>query len=698
MTVAPDARARKDDAVSPLASSLPTDGVTFLLTDIEGSTRAWQAAPEAMTAPVARHYEILDSAIAVHGGMRPQEQGEGDSIVAVFRTAADAVGAALAAQLALCRELPDLPVRMALHSGDAMLRNEHNYVGLTIIRCARIRACGHGKQILLSDDTALEVGGALPPGAGVADLGVYGLRDLAGRERIWQLTHSELPATFPPLKAGASAAGNLPAPISSFIGRSADLATLSHAIAQHRLVSILGEAGVGKSRLAIAAAGAAADSMPGGVWWVPLAGVSDNEPEAVLAAVVTACSIERDNDDAIDAIVDHFRSIADALIVVDGAEHPSAAHAIDRMLARCPTIRVLAAGRQPLRIPGEVVHQLTPLGSPPDTFDGNRRELDAFDAARLFIERATAAGATARFDDAEATTVAHICRVLGGLPLGLELAAARSASTSLAQLVSSLNAVSAAPALGPGGMLASSIAWSFQLLTTSEQLALQRVAVFVGGFETDAATLVATGGELDERAAVTALSGLLEQRLLTVDDLSGRMALPPAIRQFAHARLLDSPDCAGTVSRHGEWFAGVAERFAAAGDAMPVSLLAPDEADLLAALDASMHSADPAVAYRIIGGIGPGWALLDHPDVLDAATRWLCGRSPSDGEGLWAAAVSRLCFVHADRPDSPVHGLADEARAVAELVHDEVSPTFLDAAARAMGAAGTVPHDMAATT
>jgi predicted ATPase len=684
--------------VTGVVSSLPTQGVTFLLTDIEGSTRAWQAAPDAMTAPVSRHYEILDAAIAAHHGRRPEEQGEGDSVVAVFLTATDAVAAALEAQLTLLRELPDLPVRMALHSGDAMLRNEHNYVGLTIIRCARIRACGHGRQILLSDDTARDVDGTLPPGAGVADLGVYGLRDLAGRERIWQVTHPDLPGTYPPLKAGASSAGNLPAPISSFVGRSAELAALSHAIAGHRLVSIVGEAGAGKSRLAIAAAAATTDSMAGGVWWVAPIEATDLEAgAATLAAVAQTCAIDRAGDDVLSAIATHFRSAADALVVMDGID-VAAADAVAALLSRCPTMRVVTTGRDPLRIAGEVVHSLAPLAVPPESFAGGRAELDEFDAARLFIERATAAGATARFDDAEATTVAHICRVLGGLPLGLELAAARSASTSLAQLVSSLGALAAAPAVGAAGTLASSIAWSYQLLAPHEQTALRRLAVFVGSIEIDAATAVIAGGELDERAAATALEGLLDQRLLTVDDLSGRLVLPAAVRQFAYDRLLAAADRTGVIARHGEWFAGVAERFAAAGEQMPVSLLAPDEADLLLALDVSMHSADPSVAYRIIVGVGVSWAALDHHDALDALTAWVCHRSPSDGEELWAAAVARLCVVHAGTPDAPIHVLTDEARAVAEGVHDDVSPRLLDDAQHSLRAARTVLADMAATT
>ena len=243
---------------------LPTGVVTFLLTDIEGSTQAWQTAPDEMTAIVSRHYQILDAAVATRGGVRPQEQGEGDSIVAVFTDPVDAVTTALDAQRALRRELPDLPVRMALHTGEAMLRNADNYVGLTIIRCARIRSCGFGGQILLSDDTVNAVRDALPETADATDLGLYGLRGLDGRTRIWQLTHPDLRAEFPPLKAGTSAAGNLPAPITSFIGRRDELTAVGNSLGTERLVTVVGEPGVGKSRLAQAVAGAGANAASGG--------------------------------------------------------------------------------------------------------------------------------------------------------------------------------------------------------------------------------------------------------------------------------------------------------------------------------------------------------------------------------------------------------------------------------------------------
>ncbi len=334
----------QDGPVTKSDQPLPTGVVTFLLTDVEGSTQAWQASPEAMTALVSKHYEVLDSVISSHGGTRPQEQGEGDSVVAVFTDPADAVNAAVEAQLALRSLVPELPVRMALHTGDAMLRNEDNYVGLTIIRCARIRSCGHGGQILLSADTVDATRYTLDGSLELLDLGLYGLKGLDGRERIWQLAGPGLPTDFPPLAAGASAAGNLPTPISSFVGRRAELAAIGEAVATTRLVTLVGDGGIGKTRLAIAAASAAADSMPGGVWLIPMSEAPADDVDAVAAWMLHSCAVPRPAVDPVDALIDHFASTARSLVVVDGLERAPAAAAtvIDRLLGQCPDVQVLA--------------------------------------------------------------------------------------------------------------------------------------------------------------------------------------------------------------------------------------------------------------------------------------------------------------------------------------------------------------------
>ena len=682
---------------------LPTGAVTFLLTDIEGSTQAWQASPGDMTARVSRHYEILDSIIAEHGGARPQEQGEGDSVVAVFVDPVAAVEAAVEAQVALRDAVPDLPVRMALHTGDATLRNEDNYVGLTIIRCARIRSCGHGGQILVSDDTAQATRHALDDSLGLLDLGQYGLKGLHGRERIWQITDSHLPAEFPPLNAGASATGNLPAPISSFVGRRVELVAVGEALAANRLITLVGDVGIGKTRLAMAAAAAAADSKPGGVWWVPLADVPANDTDAVASWMLHSCSLSRPSVDPVEVLIDHFGSIAHSLVVVDGlgGAGDAAAAVISRLLSQCPDTQVLATGIEPLNLPGEVVQVVPPMAMPAG--DGTMRldELEVFDATRLFIERAATTSGR-QFDDADASDIVELCRDLHGAPLAIELAAARVRSIPIADLIESLGAL--VDSDGPIDMartLASSIEWTYQLLDVDAQAALRRLGAFRGDIEIDAATSVVRGGDLDERGAAVALRRLFDQQLLTFDDASGRAGVSVAVRAFARERLLASGDVDAVTARHGEWFAAVAERFGdqlGVDQELPMSLLAPDEGDVLAALDASIESGRPAIAYRILVALGAKWGSIGLPEVGEQAANWLSTRSPSDGEEMWAAAVARACFERSGDPDSPIHQFAEEAVAIAELVGDDESTRWLSEAQQMADEAGTarsVRGDMA---
>lgn len=682
---------RNNGWVTRLTQPLPTGVVTFLLTDVEGSTQAWQASPVEMTGRVSRHYEILDAIIAEHGGARPQEQGEGDSVVAVFGDPAAAVIAAIEAQVALRSAVPELPVRMALHTGEATLRNEDNYVGLTIIRCARIRSCGHGGQILLSSDTADALGaaGAAP---GLLDLGLYGLKGLDGRERIWQVVDPRLPTEFPPLSAGASSSGNLPAPISTFVGRRHELAALGESLAAHRLVTVVGEGGIGKSRLAAAAAAATADSMPGGVWWIPLSDVPADDADAVAAWMLRSCSLPRPSVDPVDALIDHFGSVARSLVVVDGIDRArSAATVIGRLLSQCADTQVLATGVEPLHVPGEVIQSLAAMTMPDDDVT-ELRALFAHDATRLFIERATAASGR-EFDDSDATHIVDVCRTLHGAPLAIELAAARVGSTPLTELAESLGAL--VDADGPVDLtrtLTSSIEWTYQLLDGGAQTALRRLGAFRGDIEIDAATAVIRGHGLDDRAAALAIRRLLDQQLLTFDRASGRAGMSAAVRKFAHDLLHQSDDAAAVISRHGEWFAMVAERFGAqpdADEALPMSLLAPDEADVLAALDASMGSEPPTIAYRILVALGASWSSIGRPEVGQRVAQWLSTRSPGDGEEMWAAAVARACAERSDDPASPIHRFADEALAIAELVGDDVSPRHL------AGSAPSVAGDMA---
>jgi class 3 adenylate cyclase len=256
-----------------VSGPLPTGTVTFLLTDVEGSTAAWERDPHGTTTMIAAHYDLLDHAIAANAGRRPVEQGEGDSVVAVFARATDAVAAALDAQRSLAGL--GLGVRIAVHTGESEMRDEGNYFGQTVIRCARLRAIGHGGQILLSDTTRLLVGNHLPDGAWLRDLGSHRLKDLGQAERVWQLCAIDVPAEFPLLRSLDAFGHNLPTRLTTLVGRETDTAAVIATLRANRMVSLVGTGGVGKTRLALQVAAELVDRFDGGVWWAELASLTD---------------------------------------------------------------------------------------------------------------------------------------------------------------------------------------------------------------------------------------------------------------------------------------------------------------------------------------------------------------------------------------------------------------------------------------
>lgn len=635
-------------------SALPTGTVTFLMTDVEGSTRAWQAAPETLTPSIVAHYRILEDVVAEHGGARPEEQGEGDSVVAVFADPAAAVAAAVAAQRRLRTELAALPVRAALHTGPAQLRNERNYVGLTIIRCARIRSSGHGGQILLSDATATATRDRLPDATVLVDLGRYGLRGLRGRDRIWQLNHPDLQSDFPPLSAGASSSGNLPAPVSAVVGRRREIAEVSELVDRQRLVTLTGPAGIGKSRLAMEAASGAANSFGGGAWWVALPDRGVGSAAAVEQLTAAACSV--------DDVVAHFTSVADALVVYDGCDRWAQAvgtFATDLLLARCPDVRVLVTARAPLRVPGQQVWHVRPL--------------DQRDAIALFARRYTDAGGGPGLDEA---TVEQVCRRLHGVPGSIELAARRAAVTSVDRVLAGLDEIADAGVdsgvdLGTEGVAV----WGLHQIETSTRHVLHRLCVFRSPFTVAAALAVAADRQLDRDAVALAIRELVAHHLL--EPMGDLLRLPERVR----AAVADDPERPerGVADRHAAWFVARAEEFEAAGSSLPTSWIAEELADVLEAL-AHARRHDPKLALRILAAVGARWHELPverADDALTDAARWLAGRSPSDGELAWTAAVARLAFATADESDSPVRELEDEALAIAELDHDEVTQLYL---------------------
>ena len=539
-----------DPALDGATERLPVGTVTFLLTDIEGSTRLWESAGDAMAEAVSRHYEILDAAMRDQEGVRPVEQGEGDSVVAVFTRARDALLAALEAQRMLHAEAwPDgaaLRVRMALHTGDAKLRDEGNYFGPAVIRCARLRALAHGGQVLLSRATCDLVHGRLPEEATLVDLGEHRLRDLGRPEHVFALSHPDLPTVLKPLHSLDAPEHNLPHDVTSFVGRDRELVELRDELLATRLLTLTGAGGSGKTRLAIEAARRSAPRFADSARFVALAPLSHADELPVAIAAALALHLEGAEPPTV--TLRRFLSDRSLLLVLDNFEHLLAgAPLVAELLAACPRLTVLATSREPLRLAAERVFEVGPL---PVDDEGSA-------AVELFCERARARSPGFVMNAESAPHVREICRRLDGLPLALELAAAHTALLSPAELLARLNlallAGGASDAPERQRTLRATIDSSYAPLDEKRRSAFRRMAVFAGPVSIEAA-LAVTGAD------VPTLEALLDRRLLLRRD--DRVGMLVTIREFAAEHLTESGEADATHLRHAEFWRDFAEQAA----------------------------------------------------------------------------------------------------------------------------------------
>jgi predicted ATPase/class 3 adenylate cyclase len=578
--------------------------LTFLFTDIEGSTALLRRVGDGDYAQVlAGHHAVIRWGLAGHGGREVDTQG--DAFFAVFSSPRACVAAVLEMQRALeAHEWPAgerVRVRMGVHTGEASKAGT-GLVGLDVHRAARVAAVAYGGQVLVSETAAGLVRDRLPPGAALADLGVHRLKDLGRPERIFQLQAAGLQAGFPPLRSLDNPAlpNNLPAQLATFIGRDRELAEVRDLVGSSRLVTLTGAGGCGKTRLGLQVAAELLDGSGDGVWLVELAAVLDED--AVAPAISQALGITgQPGRPALEALLDALAP-QDILIVVDNCEHliGGCAKTAEAVLRRCPRVHLLATSREPLGIGGETLYRVPSL-SLPRPGQPDLAAAKSSDAVALFANRARAQGAGLRVDEQTAPVLVSICRQLDGMPLAIELAAARLRSLSLTDLHDRLGqrfrllTGGSRTALARQRTLRATVEWSYSLLTGAEQLLLGRLSVFAEGFDLDAAEAVCGFGDI-EPFDVTDLLGSLVDKSLVVAEPTGetlRYRLLETIRQFAAEQLAKTgQDQAAVAAAHCAHFLSLAE-------AAAPQLTGPDQGRWLTRLDADQANLRRAATYAV---------------------------------------------------------------------------------------------------
>lgn len=626
---------------------LPTGTVTFLLGDVERPAAARYAVREAHPA-VPRLDEVLASAVANHRGVRPGASGESGRVVAAFPSAAEAVAAALAAQRALRAEAwPDgvaPSLRIGLHTGEARLRDDQDYAGAALDRCARLRDVANGGQTLLTSATAAVVADALPPGAELIDLGAHRLRDLSRPERVYELRHPDLLGDhLPPLRSLDALANNLPVQLTSFVGRSEELAAVELLLDGERLVTLTGAGGAGKTRLGLHAAAELADRWPDGVWWVDLSSVTDPALVADVVAATIGVLVEPVGG-PLRALTVQLRDRR-VLLCLDNCEHLLAASAdlAEALLRSCPELSLLATSREPLNLPGETVWRVPSMVED--------------EAVSLFVERASQVRPWFTLDETNEAPVRRLCRRLDGMPLAIELAAAWLRTLTPAQIAAGLDDRFALLVRGSRGVvarhqtLAASIDWSHDLLDGTDQIVLRRLAAFSGGFSLDAARAVCGAGPVGEVDVLVALGRLVDKSLVVMEerDDEARYRLLETIRQYAADRLEEAGETGMARDRHLDHFVAVGE-IAEPGlvDVDQDTWLARLEADhdnLRAALDWGLSQPDPTRARQLASVLIWLWYLRGHTNEgIDFLQRAIA-RAPDERSPLQALLLAGVSAV-----------------------------------------------------
>ena len=663
---------------------LPTGTVTLLLADVEGSTRLWETQPGEMAAAIARLNQAVSDIIATHDGVRPVEQGEGDSFVAAFARASDAVAAAVALQRA---PLAPIRLRIGVHTGEVQLRDEGNYAGPTINRTARLRDLAHGGQTVLSGATEPLVVDRLPEDTWLTDLGTHPLRDLPRPERVVQLCHPDLVNEFPPLRVSSTLVfTRLPVQLSSFVGRDTELTQLRELLADNRVVTLTGAGGAGKTRLAIQVAAQLTDEFDDGVWYVDLAPITD--PELVPLTVARALGLpDQPGRSTMESLLRFVRD-RQMLVVLDNCEHllDASAELVIAVLSGAARLTLLATSREAIGLAGEVSWRVPSLSL-------------ADDAIELFTDRARHARPGFAVSDDNAAAVTEICRRLDGLPLGIELAAARVRALSLAEILESLHdrfrllTGGSRTAVRRQQTLRASVDWSHTLLTQSEQVLFRRLAAFLGGFDLDAAQFVCGGTDVERYQVLDQLTLLVDKSLVVADDRGGRTRyrMLETVRQYALEKLGESSEADAVRSRHRDYYTALAAAVdvPAGSDYEQRLEQAETEIDnLRAAFGWSRENSDTELALQLASSLQPLWLARGRTREglawFDAALADLDAQHPGVAATVRARALAdrALLAAHMGAADS-----LDQAQQALALAREVDDPALL---ARALSSCGFI--------
>lgn len=553
-------------------STPPSGTVTFLFTDIEGSTKLAQQYPDAMPNLLARHNEILNQAINTHNGYVFQIVG--DSFSAAFHSASDALYAALNAQRNLQNESwtpAPIKVRMGIHTGAAQINDDQQYSGYTTLASTqRIMSVGHGGQILLSGATRELVRDVLPENTKLLDAGEKRLKDLLRPEHLYQLNILELPSTFPPLKTLDAFLNNLPTQLTTFIGRENEISEVKQELELHRLVTLTGSGGTGKTRLSLQVAADLIEKFDHGVWFVELAPLTD--PDLIPQTILSTIGVQEQGKTPLEVLTEYLHE-KQTLIVLDNCEHlvSASAKVANMLLNAAPKLKILASSREALGVKGEMSFPVPSLSLPDIKHLPVIEQLSQYEAVRLFIDRALLVAPHFAVDKDNAPHIAQICHRLDGIPLAIELAVARIKMLSIEQISKRLDdrfrllTGGARTALPRQQTLRALIDWSYDILSENERLLLRRLSAFAGGWTLEAAEDVSAGDGIESYDILDLLTQLINKSLVVViaEGSQGgetRYRMLETIRQYAREKLLEAGGSEIIRQRHLVYFVKLVER------------------------------------------------------------------------------------------------------------------------------------------